>query len=239
MSERLLSAYPDSSRSEGILFDELISPWWRRAAILFGTATIFIGAYDLAMRVDTSSVAPETIFAAFAPLGTFELKKIAAEPAPSMLQATTTPLKPARIQIPVIQMDATVEAVGLKADRQTMAAPKAFLNVGWYEPGVKPGEEGNAVFAGHLNSPILGKNGAFKDLARVQAGDTVIIIDDVGRTLTYSVINDTVYTTEYAPREEIFSKTGPSQIALITCEGKWDPKKKTFDKRRVVVARLH
>lgn len=238
MSEKSLSAYPDSSTSEVLLYVEQISPWWRRGAIALGIATMCVGGYDLASRVEPAYFEMETIFAGLAPLGTLTLVEGKTQSVPAPLPATTTPIVPTRIRIPAIEVDAQVEAVGLKSDGETMATPKKFTNVGWYKPGTKPGEEGNAVFAGHLNSPILAKDGAFKNLGRIKVGDRIIISDKSGKMLSYSVTDTETYKTELAPREEIFSKKGPSHIVLITCEGEWDPKSKTFDKRLVVIARL-
>src|SRR3981081_1577001 len=58
---------------------------------------------------------------------------------------------PARLQIPKIGVDATVEQVGV--DRAgNMDIPKSPNNVAWYSPGVAPGQNGDAVIAGHLDS---------------------------------------------------------------------------------------
>ena len=118
-----------------------------------------------------------------------------------------------------------------------MDTPQALANVAWYAPGQKPGEKGNAVFAGHVNN-ALGTAGVFKELSALQKGDEVQVVGESGATLTYIVESSNEYFLDRAPLEQIFANEGSSGIALITCEGSWDPSARTYDKRLVVVARL-
>src|SRR5579875_2441204 len=51
---------------------------------------------------------------------------------------------PNRLRIPTIGLDARVESVGVTA-QGTMGVPTDPQDVGWYAPGVRPGESGDAV----------------------------------------------------------------------------------------------
>lgn len=66
-------------------------------------------------------------------------------------QKKQTGIIPARIEIPAIQVDATVIQVGKTANGQ-MEVPNNTIETGWYNPGYKPGSQGNAVIAGHVDS---------------------------------------------------------------------------------------
>src|SRR5438034_2954324 len=57
---------------------------------------------------------------------------------------------PTRMTIPKLGVDAVVEAVGVAADG-TMAVPSSPDRVAWYQPGVRPGDAGDALFDGHLD----------------------------------------------------------------------------------------
>lgn len=115
-----------------------------------------------------------------------------------------------------------------------MATPSNFDNVAWYSPGAKPGGEGSAVFAGHVNNALL-RSGVFEHLAQIKKGDYVTVEDASGKALVYRVSS----ITEYAPDAstvDLFTTAGPSRIAIITCDGDWVPSARSYDKRLVVVA---
>src|SRR5665647_1830768 len=57
---------------------------------------------------------------------------------------------PVRLKIPTINVDATVESVGLTPDGD-MDLPKDPDDVAWYELA-RPGEDGSAVMAGHYGT---------------------------------------------------------------------------------------
>src|SRR5438309_658887 len=66
-------------------------------------------------------------------------------------EAAARPPLPVRLVIPAIQVDASVEQVGRTPDG-AMDVPKESNDVGWYKLGFRPGEQGNAVMAGHLDT---------------------------------------------------------------------------------------
>src|SRR5438128_2185263 len=66
---------------------------------------------------------------------------------------------PTTIRIPAIHINARVESVGLDSEGH-MAVPKVPANVAWYNLGPKPGEDGNAVIDGHIDT-ITGEPAVF------------------------------------------------------------------------------
>ncbi len=125
---------------------------------------------------------------------------------------------PARLSINTasVQVDAPVEYVGLTPER-AMETPDGWWNVGWYELGPRPGEEGNAVLAGHLDSTT--GPAVFWDLAKLQIGDEVSVTDEYGNRIRFVVRRMEVYGATDAPLNLIFGKTEGAHLNLITCQG--------------------
>lgn len=200
----------------------------RLAMLGIGLLVVAVGGADISARL-VNLAGSNALSTAFAPA-------VAITDPVSSFSISSLSLIPLRIQVPSIGVDAVVEQVGVRDDG-AMANPSSFATTGWYKFGGKPGGAGNAVIAGHVNN-ALGLSGVFARLSDVQIGDSIFVGDSTGTTLTYSVNSKTQYTTADAPLEEIFRTTGFSQLVLITCEGDWDPKSRSYDKRLVVVARL-
>ena len=205
-----------------------------------GLFAVLFGMADIASRLGAASFGQNATSAIF---GSFAAKDNAAPAqvasallASSATLASTTPLVPARLKIQKIGVDATVDPVGQTA-AGAMATPKNFDHVGWYSLGAQPGQEGSAVFAGHVNNALT-KPGVFEHLSLVKIGDTVTISDKTNNALVYVVTEIDKYSATGAPAASIFANTGPSQLVLITCDGSWDGSAHSFDKRLVVYARL-
>ncbi|WP_396129068.1 sortase domain-bontaining protein [Exiguobacterium mexicanum] len=140
---------------------------------------------------------------------------------------------PVQLQIPKIKVDTAIEQVGV-LDNGQMGVPKDENQVGWFEPGVKPGSKGNAVIAGHVDS----KTGpaVFYELDQLKTGDEVTIIDEKGNTLTFRVTKTESYDTKNAPIEDIFGATSSRHLNLITCSGTFGDG--GYDERFVVYTEL-
>lgn len=140
---------------------------------------------------------------------------------------------PVQLQIPKIKVDTAIEQVGV-LDNGQMGVPKDENQVGWFEPGVKPGSKGNAVIAGHVDS----KTGpaVFYELDQLKTGDDVTIIDENGNTLTFRVTKTESYDTKNAPIEDIFGATSSRHLNLITCSGTFGDG--GYDERFVVYTEL-
>ncbi|UOY93332.1 class F sortase [Ectobacillus sp. JY-23] len=157
--------------------------------------------------------------------------------APQVSQTTTVAkgIEPVRIEIPKLRINAPVAPVGLLGDG-SMGVPEDTNEVGWYEPGAKPGEFGNAVFAGHVDS-YLGP-AVFFYLKKLEVGDEVIIRGKNGETFIYVVTSKASYPYDQAPVEDIFGYTAAKRLNLITCAGRYDRKTKNHEERLVVYTEL-
>jgi sortase A len=142
---------------------------------------------------------------------------------------------PANLVIPAINLEAKVQYVG-KTQSGNMAVPDNFTDVGWYMNGVKPGELGNAVIAGHVDNN-LGLPAVFADLKKLKVGDEIIVRNENNNEeIKFQVKEMQVYDYKTAPLEKIFGTTEKTMLNLITCDGVWLKEEKTNDKRLVVFA---
>ena len=137
---------------------------------------------------------------------------------------------PARLSIPVLGVDADVEAVGVDGQGR-MGTPSRPEHVGWYRPGAAPGQPGNAVIDGHLDwtsGPAV-----FWQLHRLRVGDEAVITGSDGTRLRFVV--DSVSTIAFdANVDALFVTSGPASLTLLTCNGTWDRQRATYLQRLIV-----
>lgn len=139
---------------------------------------------------------------------------------------------PLRLTIPSIGVDANIQQAGLTRD-DTMESPNNFRDVAWFKLGVKPGEQGNAVIAGHLDTDT-GTDAIFWNLHKLVPGDYIYVMNDKNKKLRFQVMESQVYDNDKAPMEEIFGPTNRIRLNLITCDGAWDRGRNAYTKRLVV-----
>ncbi len=141
---------------------------------------------------------------------------------------------PIRLKIPSINVDATVEYVGLNSDG-AMDVPKSSDNVAWFNSGPRPSENGSAVIAGHYGWRS-GIQAVFDELYKVRKGDKIYIEDNGGVVVSFVVRKIRRYD-QAADASDVFgSNDGKSHLNLITCEGSWDKSQKSYSDRLVVFA---
>jgi hypothetical protein len=156
-----------------------------------------------------------------------------APPAQPAAQPGTTP-PPVRLSVPRLGIDARVERVGLDG-QGNLAAPNALKDVAWYAGGPAPGEAGAAVMDGHLG--VRPGQAVFWDLRHIRPGDRIIVKRADGTRVTFVVDGARTYART-ASVPELFSTDGTSQLWLITCSGRWDYGRSTYDDRLIVHARV-
>lgn len=122
---------------------------------------------------------------------------------------------PVRLKIPSIHVDAAIEAVGLTSDN-LMDVPKYYDEAAWYQLGPRPGERGNAVISGHVDSTT----GAalFWDLHKLVPGDTIGVVGDNGIERQFVVKASERYTPRDVPLTRIFGAADGVHLNLITCD---------------------
>lgn len=143
---------------------------------------------------------------------------------------------PKTLEIPKINVDTTIESVGLDSKRN-MDVPKDSDNVAWYNLGPKPGEPGSSVIAGHKDE-VSGAPSVFWDLKKLEVGDKLLITDENGDIHTFSVTAKKEYPDADFPVEKVFSSKGPAMLNLITCEGVFNQTTKNYTHRTVIFSQL-
>jgi len=139
---------------------------------------------------------------------------------------------PVRLNIPSINVNAPVEYVGLTLDGE-MDVPKERANVAWFDLGLRPGENGSAVIAGHYGWKN-GKASVFDNLYKLRKGDKLYIEDERGIIISFVVRESRRYDPDDDAPDVFDSSDEKSHLNLITCEGVWDKVSKTYSKRLVI-----
>jgi hypothetical protein len=155
-------------------------------------------------------------------------------PAPEFKPAQT-PIEPVRVRIPALQIDAKVERVSLTKDG-AIDVPSNVWDTAWLATGPRPGEVGRAVIDGHKDS-VQGP-AIFASLGRLRPADQVLVSDRDGNELTFEVTAVAGYDLASAPLERIFGASQQRELNLITCDGSYDSRAHTYQRRLVVFTRL-
>lgn len=148
--------------------------------------------------------------------------------------------QPSRLQIPALDVNAPVMAVGQTASG-VMDAPdsKAYnspywTEVFWYDRGAAPGQPGNVVIAGHVDR-VGGDPAIFWGLGSLQPGDAITVTTEDGTVYQYQVDRTVVYPVNYPGQQainDVFGPTSAHNLNLITCTGLWTGS--GYDQRLVV-----
>ena len=156
-------------------------------------------------------------------------------PASGAQKTEVTPATaPARLFIPTLSIDATIEPVGV-TKAGAIGAPSNFTNVAWYEYSPLPGHNGTAVIDGHLNNG-LGLPGVFAHLSQLQPGDTIYVINASGERVRFQVSEKERLPSDTKDTSDIFKPTSGASLVLITCSGDWDAATKQYSDRMLVFA---
>ena len=139
---------------------------------------------------------------------------------------------PSHLRIPAIDVDSIVEYVSLTIDG-VMDIPEDPADVGWFEPGPRPGGEGSAVIAGHYGWKD-GIPAVFDNLNKLRRGDKIYVEDDTGTVITFIVRELKVYGKDDDASDVFRSNDGIAHLNLITCEGVWNKALQGYSQRLVV-----
>lgn len=153
-------------------------------------------------------------------------------PVASPSPAVSPGLTPVTMIISKLNIQTSVEVVGL-TETNYMDTPKQAANVGWYMHGPKPSEKGTAVIAGHYDTPS-GRPAIFYKLDSLEAGDEVEVISENAVRSIFVVQKKSLIPYEGFLKKTVFAETDGKTLNLITCDGIWDPKKKSYTDRLVI-----
>ena len=142
--------------------------------------------------------------------------------------------RPVRVRVAALAIDAPVIEIGVDATA-AMDVPEDVMIAGWYRFGPSPGEPGSAVVTAHVDSARQGR-GAFFPVRGAQPGAVVTIDYADGSQRAFEVTGRRSYPKSTLPVEELFARSGPPVLTLITCGGSFDPLARRYDENMVVYA---
>lgn len=178
------------------------------------------------------TVAPEPVTAPAATLPLSPLASQLGEPGSAIPVPPAPRVGPATVTIDDIELWAPIRSVGLD-DTGEMEIPDE-TEVGWYDLGAAPGEEGATVLAAHVtwNDTV----GPFYRLGDLEPGAEVRVRLGDDTTRVYEVVERTMYKKDELPDWRIFRRSGPESLVLITCGGSFNPQIRRYRHNIVVYA---
>jgi hypothetical protein len=138
------------------------------------------------------------------------------------------------VQLGTAGIDSAVRPVGVTPDGQ-MALPDTPEVLGWDRFAPAPGAgTGSVVLAGHLDSVRYGL-GPLVGLREVEVGDGARVTRSDGTVEDYTVVDVRRFERSALP-EELFARTGPERLRIITCGGEYVPDQGGYQQNLVVTA---
>ena len=148
--------------------------------------------------------------------------------------------KPRFLSIEKLGIDrARIVEIGVNNEGR-LQTPTSIFDVGWYRSSGKPGKGGVMLLDGHNGGPT--KEGVFKHLPELVAGDIITIERGDGKFFRYEVVEN-----EEVPLSEADSKmdkmmtpiiSGKEGLSIITCTGDWSQVQQTYLSRQFLRATI-
>ncbi|MET8679324.1 class F sortase [Streptomyces sp. NPDC004647] len=132
-----------------------------------------------------------------------------------------TPMKPSepvRVRIPAIGVSAPVTRLGLDSSGRLDTPPAYDGNLaGWYADGPTPGERGNAVMAGHVDT--ADGRAVFYSLGTLRRNHTIEVLRADGTRALFQIHSVEVHAKDDFPDKRVYGPTSRPELRLITCGG--------------------
>lgn len=146
-------------------------------------------------------------------------------------------VRPTRIKIPKIKVNAPISAVKLTKSGALGTPPLSKPNLtGWYNRSPLPGELGPSVINGHVST----KKGAavFKRLNELAKGDNIYVYRSDGKVTRFTVSGIEQVGKKTFPTKRVYGNTSDAQLRLITCGGVYNKAAHSYTDNIVVYATL-
>ena len=146
--------------------------------------------------------------------------------------------EPIKVAIPKIGVNATILPLGLTPDGMVQVPPLAKAELaGWYQLGPTPGEIGNAVIVGHVDSKEIGPAVFFR-LGALLPGDSIEVIRKDGTVVTFVVDGVKSYPKAAFPTNLVYGPNDVPGLRLVTCGGNFDERTGSYPDNIIAFARL-
>ncbi|GAA1659032.1 class F sortase [Catellatospora bangladeshensis] len=145
---------------------------------------------------------------------------------------------PVRVKIPSIKLDAVVVTVGTNADGSLQVPELRHADLaGWYRYGPSPGERGNAVIVGHVDTRTSGP-AVFFELGALKPGTKIEVSRLDGSVAVFSVDVVKSFPKDEFPATRIYGSTDDIGLRLVTCGPPYNPADRNYLNNVVVFASL-
>ena len=141
------------------------------------------------------------------------------EPAFSAVREVPRAPLPMRLRIPSLGVDAPVGPVGTAADG-TVEVPTRWEEVGWFDGGARPGEDGPSVLLGHVDSKA--GPAVFVRLPEAPPGTVVEVVGEGGAVSRWQVERTEQHPKTRFPTEAVYLPALRPELRLVTCGGTFD-----------------
>jgi sortase (surface protein transpeptidase) len=203
---------------------------WATAATLVGVFLVYHSLNSSGTDIAVGAPSPPAAAAAAA-------APPSATTAPPATGLSMPPSVPTNLSIPRIGVNAPFTALNMDASGVLQPPPENNRNlVGWYQGGVTPGELGNAIVAGHVDTTT--GPAVFFLLSFLKKGDTAAITRADGTVATFQVDSVQTFSKGAFPDQEVYGDTPDAELRIITCGGAYDHKTKDYEANVVVFAHL-
>jgi sortase (surface protein transpeptidase) len=141
--------------------------------------------------------------------------------------------RPETVAIPRIAVQADLIGLDLDADRR-LEVPTDPQVPGWFVRGPRPGEDGAAIVAGHVDSqrgPAI-----FWRIPELEPGDEVIVHREDGSEVVFVVDRVGRWPKDEFPTDEVYRRSAGPELRLITCGGIFDEDERSYRDNIIVFA---
>ncbi|MEU6748379.1 class F sortase [Spirillospora sp. NPDC046719] len=201
-------------------------PWYWLAAVLIatGTAMCVVG-----FRLTGPDAPPQ-------PPSSNLVEKAPDDTAPNPEQALA-PSLPERVRIPSIKVNAPVIRVATKPNGELEVPPLSRVDqVGWYQDGPTPGENGRSVLVGHVDSKT--KPGVFYKLGALRPGQRIEVVREDRTVPAFRIDRVQRVDKDKFPTDGVYGRGGGPELRLVTCGGRFDHARGHYDDNIIVYASL-
>jgi sortase (surface protein transpeptidase) len=153
-------------------------------------------------------------------------------------QVAMEPSVPVRIRIRAIGVDAKLISLGVDHDGEVeVPALSRAMDAGWYKYGPTPGELGNAVIIGHVDSRKIGPAVFFK-LGKLKPGNTIEVVRKDRSVATFRVDGVDSFPKDEFPAGLVYGASEQANLRVVTCGGRFDKKARNYLDNVIVFATL-
>ncbi|QKG20905.1 peptidase c60 sortase a and b [Actinomadura verrucosospora] len=200
--------------------------WYWLAAALIATGTAMSVVGFRLTGPDSPPQPPSANLVAKAPENTAPNPELALSPS-----------VPERVRIPSIKVDAPVIRLGTERDGELQVPPLSRVDeVGWFQDGPTPGENGRSVLVGHVDSKT--KPGVFYRLGALRPGRRIEVVRQDGSAPAFRVDRIQRVDKDKFPTGSVYGTEGGPELRLITCGGRFDRKSGHYVDNIIVYASL-